>query len=111
MSNNNININNIMTEEKNCLLLKYTEHYFHIEKCYALNEIETEKFNLSQIKDIDVTNDAPDDFNDDSFYSRTVIAKLYFIEPITKTFYNEIIRLDLVDHVYDLYPNYDGDRC
>ena len=98
-----------MTEEKNCLFLRYEtiyeEHRIYIKKSYALNEIETKKFNLLPIKDIDVTSDAPNGFIDDDDFFACIKAKLCFVEPITKTFYNELHRLELIDYEYSLCIN------
>jgi hypothetical protein len=102
-----------MTEEKNCLFLRYettSEDRIYIKKSYALNEIETKKFHLSPINVIDVTDDAPNDFIDDDYFFKCLKAKLCFIEPITKTFYNEIQRLELVDYDYYLHEHNEEDK-
>jgi hypothetical protein len=86
-----------MTEEKNCLILKYNTTYGKgqytqdYEKCYVLNELEAIEFNLSPINDINVSYEvcAEDPFS--------AYASLYFIEKITKSTYTELKNLYMVD--------------
>ena len=84
-----------MEEEKNCLIIKYSaemdngdEH----ERCFVLNELYSNKFKMNPINEITITYSTAGGYD----YEET-IAKLYFIETISRNTYNEIKRLFLAD--------------
>ena len=82
-------------EDKNCLIIKYRalmrnndEH----ERCYVLNELYSNKFKINPINEITISYSTAGGYDSDE-----TIAKLYFVETISKNTYNEIIRLSLAD--------------
>ena len=85
-----------MEEEKNCLIIKYCAEMNNNdeeERCFVLNKLYSNKFKMNPINDITIT------YSTARGYEET-IAKLYFIETISKNTYNEIIRLSLADNQY-----------
>ncbi len=87
-------------EEHNCLIIKYCalmrnndEH----KRCFVLNELYSKKFKINPINEITISYPTSGGYDSDE-----TIAKLYFVETISKNTYNEIIRLFLAD---DENPN------
>ena len=87
-----------ITDDKNCLIIKYRaemdngdEH----ERCFVLNELYSKKFKINPINEITIRYETAGGYDHD-----TTIAKLYFVETISKNTYNEIIRLSLADNQY-----------
>ncbi len=83
-----------MEEEKNCLIIKYCAEMNNNdeERCFVLNELYSNKFKMNPINEITITYSTAGGYD----YEET-IAKLYFIETISKNTYNEIKRLFLAD--------------
>ena len=84
-----------MEDEKNCLIIKYSaemdngdEH----ERCFVLNELYSKKFKINPINEITIRYSTSYGYDSDE-----TIAKLYFVEAISKNTYNEIKRLFLAD--------------
>jgi hypothetical protein len=84
-------------EHKNnkCLIIKYSaemsngdEH----ERCFVLNKLYSKKFKINPINEITISYPTSGGYDSDE-----TIAKLYFVETISKNTYNEIIRLSLAD--------------
>jgi len=89
-----------MEEEKNCLIIKYCAEMNNNdeeERCFVLNELYSNKFKMNPINEITITYSTAGGYD-----SEDTIAKLYFVETISKNTYNEIIRLFLAD---DENPN------
>ena len=89
-----------MEEEKNCLIIKYCAEMNNNdeeERCFVLNELYSNKFKMNPINEITITYSTAGGYDNEE-----TIAKLYFIETISKNTYNEIIRLSLAD---DENPN------
>jgi len=67
-----------MTENKNCLILKYKAIYGKYEneekRCYVLNEMYSKKFNLKPINEIEISHITAGGYD-----CEYVIAKLYFM--------------------------------
>ena len=84
-----------MEEETNCLIIKYyaeMNNNDEEERCFVLNELYSNKFKMNPINEITITYSTAGGYD----YEET-IAKLYFIETISKNTYNEIKRLFLAD--------------
>ena len=90
-------------EEHNCLIIKYCalmrnndEH----KRCFVLNELYSKKFKINPINEITISYSTAGGYGEDE-----TIAKLYFVETISKNTYNEIKRLFLAngeDDIIDL---------
>ena len=94
-----------MTENIECLILKYTatkskRHKWDYEeiiarRCFVLNKYYSEKFRLNPINEIELQSEIPDITNTGD--SEWVIGKLEFIENISEKLYDDIKRLNLSD--------------
>ena len=87
-------------EEHNCLIIKYRAEMDtgdEEERCFVLNELYSNKFKINPINEITIRYATSYGYGGEE-----TIAKLYFIETISKNTYNEIIRLSLAD---DENPN------
>ena len=84
-----------MEEIKNCLIIKYCAEMNNNdeeERCFVLNELYSNKFKINPINEITIRYATAFGYGGEE-----TIAKLYFIETISKNTYNEIIRLFLAD--------------
>ena len=92
-----------MEEEKNCLIIKYCAEMNNNdeeERCFVLNELYSKKFKINPINEITISYPTSGGYDSDE-----TIAKLYFVETISKNTYNEIKRLFLAngeDDIIDL---------
>lgn len=94
-----------MTENIECLILKYTatkskRHKWDDEeiiarRCFVLNKYYSEKFRLNPINEIELQSEIPDITNTGD--PEWVIGKLEFIENISEKLYDDIKRLNLSD--------------
>ena len=87
-------------EEHDCLIIKYCaemdngdEH----ERCFVLNELYSKKFKINPINEITIRYSTSYGYDSDE-----TIAKLYFVETISKNTYNEIKRLFLANGEDDI---------
>jgi hypothetical protein len=95
-----------MTENTECLILKYTatkskRHKWDYEeiiasRCFVLNKYYSEKFRLNPINEIELQSEIPDITNTGD--SEWVIGKLEFIENISEKLYDDIKRFNLSDN-------------
>ena len=82
-------------EEHNCLIIKYRAEMDtgdEEERCFVLNELYSNKFKINPINEITIRYATSFGYG-----GEVTIAKLYFIETISKNTYNEIKRLFLAD--------------
>jgi len=94
-----------MTENIECLILKYTatkskRHKWDDEeiiarRCFVLNKYYSEKFRLNPINEIELQSEISDITNIGD--PEWVIGKLEFIENISEKLYDDIKRLNLSD--------------
>jgi hypothetical protein len=66
-------------------------------RCFVLNELYSNKFKINPINEITIRYSTSYGYDNDE-----TIAKLYFVETISKNTYNEIIRLSLVNGENDI---------
>ena len=85
-----------MTENKNCLIVKYEATHGKWdeteERCFVLNEINSNKFHLHPINEIEISYSTAGGYD-----CEYVVAKLYFIETISRKTYDELKRLNMTD--------------
>jgi hypothetical protein len=84
-----------MEEENNCIIIKYSAEIKNYEekRCFVLDEFYSKKFKKSPINELTVS--YPISGGYDNEYT---VAKLYFIEAISRHTHNEIKRLFLADN-------------
>jgi hypothetical protein len=85
-----------MEEEKNCIIIKYCAEIEgksdEIDRCFVLNEFYSKKFKKSPINELEVSYPISNGYD-----CEYVVAKLYFVEAISKHTHDEIKRLFLAD--------------
>ena len=95
-------------EENNCIIIKYRAEIENYEekRCFVLDEFYSKKFKKSPINELKVSYPISNGY--DHEYT---VAKLYFIETISRHTHNEIKRLFLADNekedIIDILNNMD----
>ena len=84
-----------MEEENNCIIIKYRAEIENDEeeRCFVLDEFYSKKFKKSPINELTVSYPISNGY--DHEYT---VAKLYFIEAISRHTHDEIKRLFLADN-------------
>ena len=82
-------------EENNCIIIKYRAEIENYEekRCFVLDEFYSKKFKKSPINELKVSYPISNGY--DNEYT---VAKLYFIEAISRHTHDEIKRLFLADN-------------
>ena len=97
-----------MEEENNCIIIKYCAEIQgenDEERCFVLDEFYSKIFIMSPINELEVSYSTSNGY--DSEYA---VAKLYFIEAISRHTHDEIKRLFLADDEKDYIIDILNDR-